>query len=86
MTKVICGRCKVEPELVENADGNAEVVCPSCGQRDNANDAARIAGEQAMDAAARHFQSAVRSGVVGSKFVIFEAKRVPNRTFNWHAA
>lgn len=50
--KVICGKCKTDPELVEDANGEAEAVCRSCGQRDKVKDALRIAGEQFADASA----------------------------------
>lgn len=85
MAKVVCGKCKVKPELVEDADGNVEAVCDSCGQRDDVKDAARIAGEQAADVAARAFQSSISRSVRGNKFMKFEAKPLPRRTFRWHA-
>ena len=86
MSKVVCGQCKVDPELVEDGTGNAQAVCPRCGQRDDVNKAARIAGEHAMDQATRAFQHHAIQGAQRNEFIRFEANPLPNRTFRWHAA
>jgi hypothetical protein len=84
MSKVVCGSCKVEPEVTSHSNGDREAVCPGCGQRDEAQDAIRIAEQHLADEAARSVQSALRGAIKPSKFIKFEAKRIPQRTFRWH--
>ena len=83
--KVVCGTCKVEPEIVSEADGEA-AICPSCGQRDKVEDAIRIAEEQVTDSTTRALQDAVRSAVRSNEFLNFEAEPLPRRNFKWHGA
>ena len=85
MAQIMCGKCRVGAEAVTDTDGKKEAVCPSCGQRDKVEDALRVAGEQAADAAARQLQSGIADSVRGNKFMKFEGKPLPRRTFKWHA-
>lgn len=83
---VVCGTCKVPPDIVSNADGKDEAVCPSCGQRDDVEDAQRIAGEFGADAIARGFQSGLGDIFKGKSGMKFTPERIPHRTFRWHLA
>ena len=83
---VICGTCQVEPEVVTNADGEPEAVCPQCGQRDKTDDAVRIAQEYAVDAIGRGFQGMIGDAVKGNPSIKFTAERIPARNFRWHMA
>ena len=83
--EIVCGKCKVGAEVVTDASGEEEAVCPSCGQRDKVADAFRIAGEQLADDAARTVQDVLGKSVRGSKVMKFEANRIPRRSFRWHA-
>jgi hypothetical protein len=60
--RIICGRCKVSPELVDDADGK-EALCLSCGQRDNFEDALRIAGEHLTAGAPQVMQRSIAKAV-----------------------
>jgi DNA-directed RNA polymerase subunit RPC12/RpoP len=79
--KIVCGKCKVDPEIITDASGEAEsIACPSCGQRDKLEDARRIAGDHFADAAARVMQSNLAKSTRGNKFMKFEAKPLRKRT------
>lgn len=82
--KFVCGSCKVDPEVVTNADGSAEAVCPGCGQRDKIEDVQRIGGEHFLQSSIPDIQKGIGDAFRG-KFTKFEAKPVPQRTKRWHA-
>ena len=63
--RVVCGRCRVNPHIVRNDDGAAEAVCPGCGQRDNVEDAKRIAGEHLTQGATPGFKTPHRWHTAG---------------------
>jgi len=84
--RVVCATCKVDPEFVTDADGKAEAVCPGCGQRDDVEDAMRIAQEFALDAVARGLQGGLGDAVRGKDGIEFKPEKIPERTFRWHVA
>ena len=83
--RVICGKCKQPPDLISDDDGSNQVVCASCGRTDNADDALRIAGQQYLHSHQPTVHAAMEDGAKGRKFVKFDPKRFPLRTFKWHA-
>ncbi len=82
--KFVCGSCKVAPEIVTDADGNAEAVCPRCGQRDKIEDVQRIGGEHFLQSSMPGFQKGIGKAFSG-KFTKFEAEPIRKRAFKWHA-
>lgn len=85
MARVICAKCQLDPEIVTNANGQAEARCPGCGQRDNVDDAVRIAGEQATDRAKSDLNDALRNATRGSKFIKLQREFPTGGHFRWKA-
>ena len=83
--RVVCGTCKQPPDLITNDGGPNQVVCATCGTRDNADDALRIAGQHFMHSSQAAVSDASGRDPDGRKFVKFDPKRFPLRTFKWHA-
>jgi hypothetical protein len=83
MARVVCSKCEVDPEIVTDAEGNAEAVCPGCGQRDNVEDAQRIAGDHAVNQARATLQDAMRDAARGSKIIQFKPGAPTGGTFKW---
>ncbi len=46
---ILCGVCRVPVNQGTDTQGNATVVCPSCGASDSAENAAREASEYFLD-------------------------------------
>lgn len=84
--KVVCGTCKVGPAIMLNDKELEVAVCPSCGQRDKAEDAIRIAQEHLQHEAQIAFQEGVGEAVKGREFIKFAPDPIRRRTFRWHAA
>jgi hypothetical protein len=82
--EIVCSRCKVSPEVIDDADGKI-ALCLRCGQRDNFEDALRIAGEHLTDGAAHAMQRSIAKATRGNKTVEFEAEPLTKRKFRWHA-
>lgn len=82
---LVCGECQTEPEIVSDGDREAEAVCPSCGQRDTSEAAARIASEHAAHQRSLALQRTIQQAIKGNQFVKFDAQRIPKRGFRWHA-
>lgn len=85
MAEVVCGDCQVSAESVTNDDGDDEIVCPNCGQKDSLKDAHEIVQEYLGYQASVALQETIQRAVKGNKFVKFETKPLPKRTFRWHA-
>jgi hypothetical protein len=83
--RVICGKCKQPPDVVSNDDGSSQVVCATCARSDNADDALKIASQQYLQSHQPTVQAAMEDGTRGRKFVKFDPKLFPLRTFKWHA-
>lgn len=83
--RVICGKCKQPPDVVANDDGSNQVLCATCGRTDNADDALKIASQQYLQSHQPTIDAAMEGGAEGRKFVRFDPKRFPLRTFKWHA-
>ncbi len=83
--RIVCGSCQVPPEVVTNDDGKTEAVCPSCGQRDEVEDALRIGGEHYVEGAKAALNKSLGDAVKGSKFIKFESGFKTGETFRWHA-
>ena len=83
--RVVCGKCKQPPDVTTNDDGSSQVTCATCGRTDNADDALRIAGQQYLQSHQPTVQAAIEDGAQGRKFVKFDPKRFPLRTYKWHA-
>lgn len=81
---VVCSKCQIPPELVTDSDGPSEAVCSSCGARDDANDAMRIAGEHFLQETIPDVQKGMARAVRSNEFV-FAAKPIPKRSFKWHS-
>ena len=83
--RVVCGKCKEPPDFIPSPDGSNQVICPGCGATDDADDALRIAGQQFLQGNQSTIRDVVGSDPKGRKFVKFDPKRFPLRTFKWHA-
>jgi hypothetical protein len=83
--KIVCGACKLPPDVVTDDDGNSEAVCPGCGQRDKVEDALRIGGEHYVEGAKAALNKKMRDVASGSKFIKFESGFSTGGTFKWHA-
>lgn len=83
--KVVCGACNVEPEVVSDDHGKAQAVCPSCGRRDDAEDAMQIAGEHFIQQAMPDLQRGLAGTIGGKKHIKFTPEKIPEQTFRWHA-
>jgi len=84
--KVVCGTCKVSPDIISNDLGEDVAVCPLCGRRDTAEDAIRFAQEHLQHEAQIAFQEGVGEAVKDREFIRFAPEPLPERTFRWHAA
>lgn len=84
--RVVCGTCQVDPEIVANADGNDEAVCPGCGQSDKLEDATRIAGEHYVEGVKAMLNKTMRDAARGSKIIKFKPGAPLRTDFRWHAA
>lgn len=84
-SKVVCGKCNRDPEIVTGASGEVEAVCPGCGQRDKLKDALRIGSEHFEHQAGATLQDLLRDATKDSEFMQFEATPLPQRSFRWHA-
>lgn len=78
--RVICGACKVPPDLVVGPEDVKQVVCPNCGATDEADGALKVAGEQFLQG-----NQPTLEDDEGRKFVRFDPKHLPRRSFKWHA-
>ena len=88
--RVVCGKCKQPPDVTANDDGSSQVTCATCGGTANCNDgcptdALKIAGQQYLQGHQPTVQAEIEDGAKGRKFVKFDPKRFPLRTFKWHA-
>jgi hypothetical protein len=85
--RVVCGKCQLGAEVVTDADGNAEAVCPACGQRDKVEDAQRIAGEHYTEGVKAMLNKTMSDAARGSKVLKFKpgAPLKADSAFRWHA-
>jgi hypothetical protein len=85
--RVVCGKCQLGAEVVTDADGNAEAVCPGCGRRDKIEDAQRIASEHYVEAVKATLNKTMRDAARRSKFMKFDSggPLKPDSAFRWHA-
>jgi len=86
MAKVVCSKCEVDPQIVTDANGDREAVCPECGQSDKVEDAVRIAGEHAVNDAKAMLNEKMRGVARGSKFIKFKSGFTSGGNFRWKAA
>ena len=84
--KVVCGSCKLEPEIVAFGNGDRQLFCPRCEQRDEADIALRIASEHARHAAEIALRRSGTLAEIAGKPATRGAKRVPRKSFRWHLA
>lgn len=82
---LLCGECQVPAETVTNEDGEAEALCPYCGQRDKMVQAHQIATEHLGHKASVALQDALQRVMKGNEYVKLETKALPKRRFRWHA-
>ena len=63
--KIICSTCKVDAQVVSDNDG--EAICSTCGQRDDLEDAQRIAGEHFLKEMIPGLETDIESVINGSE-------------------
>jgi ribosome-binding protein aMBF1 (putative translation factor) len=73
---VLCGSCHVGVEQRVNPDGQMMVVCPTCGQSDTLENAAREAGEYLTD-------KLMREGMAGHKMPGITVTHPPQRNYRF---
>ena len=83
--KVVCGTCKSDIAIIADTDGEV-AMCPMCGQRDDLEQAQRIAGEHFLRQMLPDLQTGIRDAIRVNEFVKFSAKRQPRGSYSWHAA
>lgn len=76
---VLCGRCHVAVEQRVNPDGQVMVVCPTCGQSDTLENAAREAGEYLTD-------KLMRQGMAGLDMPGITITHPPQRAYRFIVA
>lgn len=81
--RVVCGSCKVEPEVMGYANGDREAICLNCGQRDSAEAAIKIVGDQAEYEAALHFEFRMSENARGNRFATYRIKPISRQKFRW---
>lgn len=62
----LCGRCKVELEVVANDDGELG-RCPQCGNSDTLDNIMRIVGDYALEHAAKGIDDIIGGMAKGNK-------------------
>jgi hypothetical protein len=83
--RVVCGKCWSDIAIIAERHGEL-AMCPMCGQRDDLEQAQRIAGEHFLRQMIPDLQSGIADIVRGDEVVTFSARRQPGGTFSWHAA
>jgi len=82
--KIICATCKADAQVTSGCDGEA-AICPTCGQRDDLEDAQRIAGEHFLQEMIPGLQTDLESLIKGDKFMKSEGERQTRHSCRWHA-
>lgn len=85
ITQVLCGRCKVPLKGPGDSDPQGRFSCPKCGNGDTRENVLREVGEHVKEQAARHLQEEMRSTARSSKFIKFEGKPIPKRSYRFIA-
>jgi hypothetical protein len=65
------------------ANGDRELICLNCGQRDSADDAIRIVAEYARHEAVIQLERKVADNASGNRFATFKIKATPRQKFRW---
>jgi hypothetical protein len=81
--RVVCGSCKIEPEVMGYANGDREAICLSCGQRDSVETAIKIVGDNAQYEAALYFELRLSENARGNRFATFKIKPMARQKFSW---
>ncbi len=80
---ILCGGCKTPVEFPADADDHYEFVCTGCGRKDRLKDVVRTAQEYFVHRSGEQLSRSLAGSTRGNKFVKFEAKRAPHRSFRW---
>ena len=83
--KVVCGKCRSDIAIITDTDGEV-AMCPMCGQKDDLEQAHRIAGEHFLRQMMPDLQQGIGDVIRGNEFVKLSTKRQPRGTYSWHAA
>ena len=83
--KVVCGNCRSDIAIITETDVEV-AMCPMCGQRDDLEQAQRVAGEHFLRQTIPDLQKGIGDVVRGNEFVKFSGKRQPSGSYSWHAA
>jgi hypothetical protein len=76
---VVCGKCKSEIAIIADVHGEL-AMCVVCGQRDNLDEAHRVAAEHFMYGAIPEMQKGLSDA-----FKSELADSLAQRAFRWHA-
>lgn len=82
--KVVCGKCQSDVAILADPDGEV-AMCPICGQRDNLEEAHRVAGEHFLYEAIPDLQKSIGQALKGGSFMKLTPERQPRRSYRWHA-
>ena len=79
---VLCGKCRVSPEVATDAQGQSSATCPVCGQQDEIGDVRR-------EVLAQAFHETIRKGIgpdiksSGKGFINISVQGPAKREFRW---
>ena len=78
---IFCGVCETEAKARVDADGEVQVVCPTCGREDRFKEAVQAAVEHAMRQLLDGSLGRVTTG--SNDFVKITIKRSPQSESRW---
>ncbi|MBE0453640.1 MAG: hypothetical protein IBX58_08170 [Roseovarius sp.] len=80
---ILCGTCRIPVEGPADPDSQDVFSCPRCGNSDTLENVMASAKSFVEELAARSLQESAREAARGSKFIKFEGKSIPHRTYRF---
>ena len=80
---ILCGKCRVPLEGSANPKPKDRYSCPRCGNGDTVENVLSEAKSFVTEMAQRKLQESMRQAARGSKFIKFDGKPIPKRTYRF---
>lgn len=78
---ILCGSCKVPVEGPADPKPQDTITCPRCGRHDSFKNVMASINRHATDLLGNQLQEGIARAARGNKFMKFESKSIPKRSY-----